>query len=287
MLNTNFINKKKFLVLNPNGDIAIQQSKLFLISISLLSIIMIPVIILSLFFAWKYRYNSNSEYKPNWNKSIKLELIIWGVPLIMILILGTLSWKNTHKLDPYKKLSRIDKNHFISNHIKYLKINVIALDWKWLFIYPKQKIASVNKLVIPINKPIEFKITSLSNMNSFFIPTLAGQIYAMPNMQTKLHAVINKISNSEGFSSNYSGEGFSDMRFKFKGVNKEKFKNWINNIKKNNKNSNLNLNSYKKLIKKSIKEPIHYYSKIDKNIFPLTLKGKINNINNIKTFKKK
>lgn len=279
MLNTIFFIKNKLLVLNPNGDIALQQSNLFLISLSLLLTLMIPVIILSLVFAWKYRKNSKSKYKPNWNHSTKLEIIIWGIPLLMIIILGTLSWINTHELDPYKKLSRIDKNHYIKNNIKYLKINVIALDWKWLFIYPQLKIASINELIIPINKPIKFEITSFSKMNSFYTPILAGQIYAMPRMKTVLHAIINKVCESEGFSSNYSGKGFSDMKFKFKGVNKNNFKKWIINIKKNKKI--LNLNSYKKLTKESIKEPIHHYSNIDKNIFSLTLKGKINNINNI------
>ena len=195
-------------------------------------LIIVPVIFLSLFFAWRYRQsNTTAVYEPEWDHSTQLELLIWGAPLLIIIALGLLTWINTHTLDPYRPLSRIDATHAIPAGTKPLEVEVVALDWKWLFIYPEQGIATVNELAAPVNVPVHFRITSSSVMNSFYIPALAGQIYAMPGMQTTLNAVINHTGEFDGFSANYSGAGFSDMRFKFHGMTQEDFAKWVESAK--------------------------------------------------------
>lgn len=207
------------VLMNPSGDIANQQGRLIVVSTVLMLIIIIPVIALTLFFAWRYRQsNKEADYSPDWDHSTQLELAIWAAPLLIIIALGAITWISTHTLDPYRPLSRLDAERPIPAEAKPLVVEVVALDWKWLFIYPEQGFATVNEMAAPVDRPITFKITASSVMNSFFIPALAGQIYAMPGMETKLHAVINKPGEFEGFSANYSGAGFSGMRFKFHGL---------------------------------------------------------------------
>src|SRR5450830_362064 len=181
------------VVLNPSGDIAIQQGNLIVISTLLMLLIIVPVIALTLLFAWRYRKNNTAaKYEPDWDHSTKLELIIWGAPLLIIIVLGLITWVSTHKLDPYRPLDRLDENRPIPAGTKVLEVQVVSLDWKWLFIYPEQGIATVNELVTPIDTPIRFKMTSSTVMNTFYIPTLAGMIYTMPGMETTLNAVLNK-----------------------------------------------------------------------------------------------
>ncbi|HZS79988.1 MAG TPA: ubiquinol oxidase subunit II, partial [Herbaspirillum sp.] len=176
------------VVLNPSGDVAQQQGRLIVVSTVLMLLVIVPVIALTVLYAWHYRQsNTAARYEPDWAHSTQLELIIWGAPLLIIIALGLVTWVTTHTLDPYRKLSRIDAQRPILEHIKPLTVEVVALDWKWLFIYPEQGIATVNELAAPVNVPINFKITASSFMNSFYIPALAGQIYAMPSMQTALN----------------------------------------------------------------------------------------------------
>src|SRR6186713_1409043 len=220
------------VLLNPSGSIAAQQSHLIVQSTVLMLLIVIPVIALTVVFAWRYRQsNKEATYSPDWDHSTQLELAIWAAPLLIIIALGAITWISTHTLDPYRPLTRLDAKRQISPETKPLVVEVVALDWKWLFIYPEQGIATVNELAAPVDVPISFKITASSVMNSFFIPALAGQIYAMPGMETKLHAVINKPGEFEGFSANYSGAGFSGMRFKFHGLSKGDFDQWVEKAK--------------------------------------------------------
>jgi cytochrome o ubiquinol oxidase subunit 2 len=178
-------------------------------------------------FAWRYRKGGNATYTPDWDHSTKLELVIWGAPLLIIIVLGLITWITTHTLDPYRPLARIDEKRPLAANHKPLEVQVVALDWKWLFIYPEQGIATVNELVTPVDVPVRFKISASTVMNAFYIPQLAGQIYAMPGMETQLNAVINKPVESEGFSSNFSGDGFSHMRFKYRGVNQADFDKFV------------------------------------------------------------
>ena len=157
--------------------------------------------------------------------------MIWSAPLVIIIALGAVTWISTHKLDPFRPLDRIDAKTPLATNVKPLEVDVVAMDWKWLFIYPDLGIATVNELAAPLNVPINCKITATSVMNSFYIPALAGQIYAMPGMETTLNAVINKPGEYNGFSANYSGAGFSDMKFKFHGMSAGDFDKWVASTK--------------------------------------------------------
>ncbi|MBP0597411.1 ubiquinol oxidase subunit II [Herbaspirillum sp. LeCh32-8] len=254
------------VVMNPSGDIANQQARLIVISTVLMLIIIIPVIILTLLFAWRYRKsNTSAPYEPDWDHSTRLELVIWGAPLLIIIALGLLTWITTHTLDPYRPLSRIDAERPLSPQAKTLTVEVVALDWKWLFIYPEQGIATVNELAAPVDTQIQFKITASNVMNSFYIPALAGQIYAMPGMETKLHAVINKAGEYEGFSANYSGAGFSHMRFKFHGLDQQGFDDWVKKAKADA--GTMQRADYLKLEQPSEREPARLFGTVDNGLF--------------------
>lgn len=254
------------VVMNPSGDIANQQARLIVISTALMLLIIVPVIILTLLFAWRYRKsNTSAPYEPDWDHSTRLELVIWGAPLLIIIALGLLTWITTHTLDPYRPLSRIDAERPLPAEAKHMTVEVVALDWKWLFIYPEQGIATVNELAAPVDVPIEFKITASNVMNSFYIPALAGQIYAMPSMQTKLHGVINKAGEYEGFSANYSGAGFSHMRFKFHGMSQADFDAWVKKAKA--QPATMQRADYLKLEQPSEREPARQFGTVDPTLF--------------------
>ncbi len=254
------------VVMNPSGDIASQQGRLIVVSTILMLLIIVPVIALTVWFAWRYRKNNTAaRYEPDWDHSTQLELVIWGAPLLIIIALGLLTWISTHTLDPYRPISRLDADRPIPADTKTLTVEVVALDWKWLFIYPEQGIATVNELAAPIDMPIRFKITSSAIMNSFFIPALAGQIYAMPGMQTSLNAVINRPGEYDGFSANYSGAGFSDMKFKFHGMTPENFEQWVQTTKAASRK--LDRADYLQLEKPSEKEPVRYYGAVDPSLY--------------------
>ncbi|MET0518185.1 MAG: ubiquinol oxidase subunit II [Burkholderiaceae bacterium] len=249
------------VVLNPSGDIASQQAQLVVTSTLLMLVIIVPVIALTLIFAWRYRANNAktaAQYSPDWDHSTQLELVIWGAPLLIIIALGALTWISTHKLDPYRPLDRIDAQRPLAANVKPLVVEVVALDWKWLFLYPEQGIATVNELAAPVDRPIQFKITASTVMNSFYIPALAGQIYAMPGMQTQLHAVINKAGVYDGFSANFSGAGFSHMRFKFHGLSDADFQQWVAAAK--TQAQTLGRADYLKLEQPSEREPVRRYA---------------------------
>ena len=254
------------VVLNPSGDIAAQQGNLIVISTILMLLIIVPVIALTILFAWKYRKsNTEAKYEPDWDHSTKLELVIWGAPLLIIIVLGLITWITTHTLDPYRPLSRLSEGRPIPADVKPLVVEVVALDWKWLFIYPEQGIATVNELATPVDVPIQFKITASTYMNSFFIPALAGQIYAMAGMETKLHAVLNKPGVYEGFSANYSGDGFSHMRFKYHGLSDAEFDSWVKKVK--TQDNPLDKPTYIALEKPSEREPVRRYSSVDPTLY--------------------
>ena len=215
-------------VLNPAGDVALQQRNLIYASTGLMLLIIVPVMILIVLFAWRYRKgNKDATYDPNFDHSTSLELVIWSAPLLIIIALGALTWSSTHLLDPFRKLDRVSATKPIDPKVKPLRIQVVALDWKWLFIYPEQGIATVNELALPVDRPVRFDITSTNMMNSFYAPTLAGMVYAMPGMRSTLHAVLNRPGDYEGMSANYSGAGFSDMRFRLRGLAPADFDNWV------------------------------------------------------------
>ena len=258
------------VLLHPSGVVAAQQGHLIVVSTVLMLLIVVPVIALTVIFAWRYRQSNNTaSYTPDWDHSTQLELVIWAAPLLIIIALGALTWISSHTLDPYRPLRHLDASRTMSAPVKPLTIEVVALDWKWLFIYPEQGIAVVNEAAAPVDVPINFKITASSVMNSFFVPALAGQIYAMPGMQTQLNAVINRQGDYEGFSANYSGAGFSGMHFKFRGLSGSDFAQWVQSAK--NGRRELNKEAYRQLETPSEREPIRRYSLVAPGLYDAIL----------------
>ncbi|RPE81547.1 ubiquinol oxidase subunit II [Vulcaniibacterium tengchongense] len=254
------------LLLNAPGDVARQQGDLIVVSTLLMLIIIVPVIALTLFFAWRYRAsNAKATYKPDWDHSTQLELLIWAAPLVIIIALGAITWISTHTLDPYRPLDRIAEGKPVPEGVEPLDVQVVALDWKWLFLYPEQNIATVNELAAPVDRPIRFSITASSVMNSFYIPALAGQIYAMPGMETKLHAVMNRPGEYVGFSANYSGAGFSGMRFRFHGLSAQDFERWVAKVRAGG--DALERADYLRLEKPSEREPVRYYAQVSPGLY--------------------
>ncbi len=206
----------------PKGHIATEELKLIIFAVKLMLIVVIPVILMACWFGWRYREDRNSKYAPEWSHSTLLELVWWSIPIIIIAILGTVTWRTTHSLDPYKPIDS-DK--------KPVRIEVISLDWKWLFIYPDYQIATVNYFKVPVDTPIDFKITAASPMNSFIIPQLGGQIYAMTGMKTELHLISDSLGEYKGLATNYTGIGFSEMTFNAEVISDEEFTAWISSVK--------------------------------------------------------
>lgn len=254
------------VVMNPAGDVALQQRDLVIFATALMLLIVVPVIALVCLFAWRYRStNEDATYEPDWDHSSQLELLIWAAPLLIVICLGAVTWTGTHLLDPYRPIARLSAGKPLVANVKPLEVEVIALDWKWLFVYPQYGFATVNELAAPVDRPIHFRLTSSSVMNAFYVPTLAGMIYSMPSMETQLNAVINKPGNYEGFSSNYSGAGFSGMRFRFHGMTDGDFNAWVSRNKA--AGGNLTRADYLKLEKPSEKVPVMRFASVDPGIF--------------------
>ena len=260
----------KVVVLNAAGDVAKQQGDLVITATLLMLLIIVPVIFLTLLFAWKYRQsNTEAKYDPEWHHSTALELVIWTVPLLIIIALGAITWISTHKLDPYRPLDRISATKALDSNVKPLEIQVVSLDWKWLFFYPEQGIATVNEIAAPVDRPIHFKLTSGNTMNAFYVPDLAGMIYTMPGMQTELNAVINKPGVYGGKSSHYSGAGFAGMTFKFHGLENGEFDQWVAKAKSEGKT--LTRDAYLDLAKPSERNPVEYFASVDEGLYEKAL----------------
>jgi cytochrome o ubiquinol oxidase subunit 2 len=258
------------VVLNPSGDVAVQQRDLLVMSTWLMLLIIVPVMALTVLFAWRYRHtNREARYEPDWHHSMRLELVIWSAPLLIIICLGALTWLGTHLLDPYRPIDRLAPGREVPADAKALQVNVVALDWKWLFIYPEYGIATVNEMAVPVNRPVALKITASSVMNSLYIPEFAGMVYAMPAMETKLHGVLNHTGESEGFSSNYSGAGFSGMRFKVRSLEQGDFDQWVADAR--SRQETLTRDAYLQLAKPSEREPVRYFSSVDTQLYSAIL----------------
>ena len=259
------------IVLNPAGDVAVQQRDLVIISTVLMLLIIVPVMALTAWFAWHFREtNKQAVYEPNWSHSTHLELIIWSAPLLIIICLGAITWMATHMLDPFRPITRTGPGLAVTQSVKPLKVQAVALDWKWLFIYPEQGIATVNEMAAPVGRPLDFDISSSSVMNAFYVPALAGMIYAMPGMQTQLHAVINKAGTYKGFSANYSGAGFSNMHFNFLAVDDAGFDKWVSDVKASG-GGNLGRTEYLDLERPSEAVPVKKYAGVDPQLFHLII----------------
>lgn len=254
------------VVMSPSGDVASQQADLIIYSTMLMLIVILPVIALTFFFAYHYRAsNENATYEPDWEHSIALEIVVWSLPLAIIICLAGLTWVSTHRLNPYEPIKRISENKPVPKDVKPLVIQAVAMDWKWVFLYPDQGIATVNEVSAIVDRPIEFQITSTSVMNAMYIPALAGMIYAMPGMQTELNAVINRAGTYDGLSSNYSGAGFSKMRFKFHGMLPADFDAWTEKV--HQQGESLDLKKLGELQKPTIAHPVTYFQISGKDLW--------------------
>ena len=250
------------VVLDPKGPIGISERSIIYLATALMLIIVIPVIAMIFAFAWQYRAsNTRATYTPNWDTSHKIAVVVALVTCSIVLWLAILTWRTSHTLDPYRPLASATRP---------ITIDVVALDWKWLFIYPELNIASVNEVAFPANVPVNFRITASSVMNSFFIPQLGGQIYAMPGMQTKLSLIAGEAGSYDGMSANYSGAGFSDMKFKAVATSVQGFQDWV--AKAASSSDHLSGDAYKALARPSEKSPVAYFSSVDPGIYPALLR---------------
>jgi cytochrome o ubiquinol oxidase subunit 2 len=206
-------------VLDPKGPIAAAERQILFNALGIMLAIVIPTILATLgVAAWFRASNKRARYLPDFEHSGRLELLVWAIPVMTVILVGGVAWVGSHDLDPRKPLE---------SEAKPVRVQVVSLDWKWLFIYPEQGIASVNQLTVPVGTPVSFELTSSGVMNSFFVPQLGSQIYTMAGMVTRLHLQADHAGTYRGLSASYSGEGFADMRFRVDAVPAEDFAKWV------------------------------------------------------------
>ncbi|UWX58399.1 ubiquinol oxidase subunit II [Chlorobaculum sp. MV4-Y] len=241
----------------PKGPVARDEALLISTAFALMLIVVIPVFVLAIWIAIRYRASgNNADYRPEWAKSMKLEFLIWSVPIAIVLALAWLSWTSTYRLDPYKP---------IPSEAQPLRVEVVSLDWKWLFIYPDYHVATVNEIVLPANTPLNFRLTSATVMTSFFIPQLGSQMYAMAGMQTQLHLLADETGVFDGHNQEFSGTGYATMHFKAVVTTPEQFNAWIQNARKSPKA--LSMAEYEALNEPGGDHPVTIYSSVESGLF--------------------
>ena len=244
-------------VFDPQGPIAAAESNILIDSIAIMLAIIVPTMIGTIVFAWWFRAsNSKAKYRPDWAYSGRVEMVVWSVPLLTIIFLGGITWVGAHQLDPAVPIPS-DK--------KALQVQVVALDWKWLFIYPDQHVASLNQLVVPVGTPVHFSLTSSSVWNSFFVPRLGSMIYTMKGMTTQLHLMADEEGTYHGLSTHFSGDGFADMNFDVKSVSDGAFDAWVEAAR--GQGPVLDEAAYKGLLKQSTAEPPRTFREVDMDLF--------------------
>lgn len=244
-------------VLDPKGPVGVSEKLILIDSVVIMLAIGLPVILATIGFAWWFRAsNTKADYWPEWEFSGQLELIVWSIPMLVIVFLGGIAWYGSQVLDPYKPLPGKDKP---------LEVQVVSLDWKWLFIYPDQGVAAVNELFIPAGKPVHFSITSGTVWNAFFVPQLGSMIYSMAGMTTQLNLQADEQGVYRGISAMFSGDAFSDMHFEVHAVNDGDFSKWVAAAK--GSGDALDTNNYAKLAQAANQAPISYYKSVDKGLF--------------------
>ncbi len=248
-------------VLQPAGPVGVREARLLAETTGAMLIVVIPVFILTILFAWRYRDGApERRYNAKFSGSTPIELTIWGIPLAIIIVLGVMDWRSTLALDPFKPLP---------GHMPTLRIDAVSMDWKWLFIYPDQHVATIDQLVIPTGTQIAFSITSDTVMNVFFIPRLGTQIYAMAGMQTQDHLLAKNPGTFRGISANFSGEGFPEMHFSTKAVSPRDFAAWITQTQ--SAPGNLDAAAYAKLKKPGVQDAPAIFGHADPALFEAIL----------------
>jgi cytochrome o ubiquinol oxidase subunit II len=244
-------------VLDPQGTVGLAEKTILIDSVAIMLVIVVPTIAAILAFAWWFRAsNARAVYLPDWVYSGRIELIVWSIPLMVIMLLGGVAWIGSHDLDPAKPLP---------SSAAPLEVQVVSMDWKWLFIYPAQGVASVNQLVVPAGTPIHFSLTSASVMNAFFIPQLGSMIYTMNGMRTQLNLRADAPGTFLGLSSQFSGDGFADMHFDVLALPAERFTAWIDAARV--KGPSLNPETYTALTRQSMNIPPFTYSAVEPQLF--------------------
>jgi cytochrome o ubiquinol oxidase subunit 2 len=244
-------------VLDPQGPVGAAERLILLNATAIMLVVVLPVIVLTLAFAWWYRAsNARAAYQPDWSYSGHIELVTWSIPAMVVILLAAVGWIGSHELDPARKLQ---------SDARPIRIEVVSLDWKWLFIYPDQRVAAVNQLVIPTGVPVEFLLTSATVMNSFFVPQLGTQIYTMPGMTTRLNLMATRPGDYPGLSANFSGDGFSDMRFLVHAVPPAEFASWV--VETREAGPALSADSYSQLARPEANAEARIYGNVDPNLF--------------------
>jgi cytochrome o ubiquinol oxidase subunit 2 len=244
-------------VLDPHGPVGKAERVILYDATAIMLAVVIPVIVLTLVFAWWFRArNKRARYRPDWEYSGRIEMIIWSIPALIVLFLGGIAWTGSHDLDPPLPLAESTAP---------LDIEVISLDWRWLFIYPHEGIASLNRLVVPAGVPLRFRLTATTVMNSFFVPQLGSQIYTMPNMVTRLNLQADQPGTFEGLSAQFSGDGFSDMRFDLVSTDTEAFKDWVDTTKA--QGGVLDARAFEELSKPAKADGVQTYAQVSEGLF--------------------
>lgn len=250
-------------VLDPQGPVGKSEKLILFDSLAVMLVIVIPVIIATIFCAWWFRAsNTRARYRPDWTFSGTLELIVWAIPTLVIAFLGGIAWYGSHVLDPFRALP---------GKVKPVEVEVVSLDWKWLFIYPKEHIASVNQLVIPVGTPVHFRMTSSGVMNSFFVPQLGSQMYTMASMTSQLSLQADHPGRYEGLSAQFSGAGFATMRFSVKAVTPADYRAWV--AQTQGSGPALTPASYITLATPGANAPIATYKTVDPKLFDAIVDG--------------
>ncbi|MGA2126990.1 MAG: ubiquinol oxidase subunit II [Xanthobacteraceae bacterium] len=244
-------------VLDPQGPVGLAERMILIDSLAIMLAIVVPTIAATLAFAWWFRAsNRRARFLPDWKYSGRIELIVWGIPALVIMLLGGVAWIGSHDLDPAKPLP---------SDTPPLEIQVVSLDWKWLFIYPSQSVASVNQLVVPAGVPVHFSLTSASVMNAFFIPRLGSMIYTMNGMATQLNLRADAPGTFLGLASHFNGDGFPGMHFDVRAVPAEQFAAWIESTR--NTGAALDADSYAALAAQSMNVPPFTYRTAAPDLF--------------------
>jgi cytochrome o ubiquinol oxidase subunit 2 len=244
-------------VLDPQGPIAYAERMILLNATTIMLVVVAPVIALTLAFAWRYRAsNTGASYEPNWAESGRIEFVVWSIPAMVVLLLAGVAWTSSHDLDPARKLV---------SDLKPVRIEVVSLDWKWLFIYPDSEVATLNQVIVPAGVPIEFVLTSTNVMDAFWVPQLGSQIYTMPGMTTRLYLLAEHAGDYAGVSSNFSGDGFSDMRFVVHAVSPAAFSRWLGDTRAGGEM--LDGGAYSRLARTGSDVSIKTYASIEPGLF--------------------
>ena len=252
-------------LLDPKGPIGMDERWIIETAAGLMLLVVVPVIVLAVVIPWRYRAsNTRATYQPEWSHSNKIEAVMWSIPIAIVAVLAVICWRTSHELDPFRPIPSTQKP---------VHIDAVALDWKWLFIYPDQRIATVNEVAVPVGVPVVFHITSATVMNSFFIPRLGSQIYAMANMETADNLVASVPGTYRGISANFNGDGFSGMTFKVKAMSGDDFKRWL--ARTATAKQALDADAYRTLEKASENVPVSYYSNVTPGLFRQIVMGRL------------